>query len=298
VSAINRRHFLRALLPLGSSVDSYRVASRIRSTPFVSSALPPSKVAATTDQALSGRLPRIDGYQVTEGAAVLLTAQRKRRQNGPWIAHTTGWMRPYYYPSRATITGCLVPVSAGDTYASTVWQMAASTPATIDVTATTWNLVGPTAGTNAAILQRLTIDSPPPGNDWSYTVPAGTWLRLLTGAATLTTSSTAANRRPGLRLLDSQGTKIGEMEETAAVPASIVQKVTYSRSTGWNQGGIAGDSLRTVAVTLPALILLPGYTLQSLTPSLQPDDQYSATETLCETWTMEPLFDVPGPMLT
>jgi hypothetical protein len=51
-------------------------------------------------------------------------------------------------------------------------------------------------------------------------------------------------------------------------------------------------------VTLPGLVLLPGYTLQSLTPNLQADDQYSATEALCETWTMAPLFDVPGPMLT
>jgi hypothetical protein len=296
VSAISRRHFLGATAPIATGVagNTWRTSGDL----IVTSALPPSQAVATTNQLLSGALPQIDGYEVLEGSLILLTAQGIGSQNGPWIAHAAGWVRPSFYPSGGSVIGCLVPVGGGNTYASTVWQMAATTAATIDATATKWSLVGPTVGTNPAILQRLTIAQPRAGSDWSYTIPSGTWQRLLTAAGTLTTSSVTANRYAGLRILDSRGTRIGEMQETSAVTASVVQKVTYSRSINWNQGGTAGDDLRTVAVTIPALILLPGYQIQSVTPNLQSGDRYSAIQVLCELWNTLPLFDVPGPMLT
>jgi hypothetical protein len=143
---------------------------------------------------------------------------------------------------------------------------------------------------------RITVAAPSPGNDWSYKVPTGLWVRLLSGSATLTTSSTAAHRYPGTLVVDAQGVEVGELE-SSAVAANTTQRLVYTISFNWQVGGAAEVSPVTLFLSLPYFVLPPGYTLGSITPNLQSGDRYSPVELLLERWTSRPYFDAWAPSL-
>jgi hypothetical protein len=143
--------------------------------------------------------------------------------------------------------------------------------------------------------RRITVAPPSPGSDWSYTVPPGTWLRLLSGSATLMTSSAAAYRYPGTMVNDARGGEVGELE-SSAVTANVTQQLVYTISHNWQTGGAAFVKV-TLSLSLPYFVLPPGYILGSVTPNLQRDDRYSKIELLFEEWTSQPYFDAWAPSL-
>jgi hypothetical protein len=100
-------------------------------------------VATANVSSLSG-LQTVDGYTLVGGDRVLLTAQSTASQNGPWVAHSTSWVRPNDYPTGGSAFGRLVEVNRGTAYPGTVWAGTAAGlgTVTIDTTATTWTQVG------------------------------------------------------------------------------------------------------------------------------------------------------------
>jgi len=101
---------------------------------------PPSTVAATTNQSLTG-LPTIDGVSVVDGSIVLASAQSAGAENGPWVTHSGAWTRPIWYASGSTTQAfqyITTMVRVGTTYQGTTWRQTAPAPITIDTTATVW----------------------------------------------------------------------------------------------------------------------------------------------------------------
>lgn len=152
--------------------------------------------------------------------------------------------------------------------------------------------------TATASYQRLTVAAPAAGAEWSYTVPAGTWVRWLEAFGTLTTSATVANRYPGWRLFDNAGAQIGGAALAIAATASTTG-IRLCQSRGNSFQGIGNpDGVRDVKLDHPGQILAPGYQVQSYTQGLQATDQYSSVQVLLETWTIEPTYDGLGPSLS
>jgi hypothetical protein len=142
-------------------------------------------------------------------------------------------------------------------------------------------------------LQRIHVAAPAAGNDWTYEIPTGTWLRLLTAFATLTTCSTVATRYAGAAIYDSTGTKIGGMEipSPGAITAGFVQKLLVMRAYVWDAAGYLGNTQQTGAINFPSLPIPPRYLISSSTPGMQPGDQYSSIELWVELWSSQPAFD-------
>ncbi|HEV3136146.1 MAG TPA: hypothetical protein VG348_15765 [Acidimicrobiia bacterium] len=153
-------------------------------------------------------------------------------------------------------------------------------------------------GPGSAEYTRVTIAAPSAGADWSYTIPASIWARLLSGFTTLTTSSTVANRYAGIIESDANGVEIGELQVATAITASLVERISYGHSSQW--ATIAASPAGTVAVqaVFPSFPIPPGYTIGSKTVGLAAGDQYSSIQLLFEEWTAAPLLDSPGTGLT
>jgi len=103
-------------------------------------------------------------------------------------------------------------------------------------------------------------------------VPAGVfWLPLsLTGV--LTTSATAANRRP--RLSVDNGTTVVEAWQVGTnISASLSVRVVWSAGLGWQQTSLLGGQL---AIGIPHRRLDSGFRLLINTDNLQAGDQWSS----------------------
>lgn len=155
------------------------------------------------------------------------------------------------------------------------------------------------AGLQAPTRTKVTVSQPAAGADWSYTVPAGTWLKLMSGLTTLTCSATTAQRNPGTIITD--GTKtIGRLEyqTSGANPkASSVCQISYVTSHNWQVAGNAQIPANgPLCLSLPPFVLPPGYVIGSVTPNLQAGDQYSAVTLIFGSWTQAPYIDAYGPM--
>lgn len=84
---------------------------------------------------LSG-LPTVDGYTMTAGQVVLLTAQGTASQNGPWVVSASAWARPTFWASAAVIPpGAYFLIDPyGTTYKNTKWWMTTTGTITVDTT--------------------------------------------------------------------------------------------------------------------------------------------------------------------
>lgn len=86
------------------------------------------KVAATTPLTLSG-LQTIDGITLTSGDTVLVTAQTDARQNGVYLASTTGWTRDASADEAADLLpGTSWFVQSGSTQAGSLWRLLNASP--------------------------------------------------------------------------------------------------------------------------------------------------------------------------
>jgi hypothetical protein len=140
---------------------------------------------------------------------------------------------------------------------------------------------------------RIRIAAPAPGNDWTYTIPSGTWIRLLAAFATLTTSSTVATRYAGAAVYDTAGVKIGGMEvpSPGSITASLTQKLLFMRAHVWDAAGYLGNNQQTAAINFPSVPIQPNYRISSSTPGMQPGDEYSTIQLWVQQWSAQPLFD-------
>jgi hypothetical protein len=120
----------------------------------------------------------------------------------------------------------------------------------------------------------LAIPAPAAGADWTF-VPSQTDRTLLLAiASTLTTSATAANRRPALELVDQSGLVYWSADAVFPQVASLA--VTYSWARGAGAPPAAAEVTgQRIALPLPWARLQPGDTIKSVTAAIAGTDQWS-----------------------
>jgi hypothetical protein len=92
-------------------------------------------VSTTNVSSLTGATPTIDGYAMSSGQIVLLTAQTTASQNGPWIVQAT-WARPVWWATTTVVSpGSYFYVdNYGTSYHDTKWWMTTIGTITVDTT--------------------------------------------------------------------------------------------------------------------------------------------------------------------
>lgn len=122
--------------------------------------------------------------------------------------------------------------------------------------------------------------TPAAGVDISETVPARRRWRLQSFLHSLTTSVTVANRQVQLRITD--GTNVlwvSEVEATQA--ASLTNTYSWAVGSGTNQTTF---QVNTISRTLAAMVLEPGWKIQTVTTAIQAADQWTAPNYSVEEW--------------
>ena len=124
-----------------------------------------------------------------------------------------------------------------------------------------------------AVLEQQIVN-PAVGAEWTFTVPVGQLLELLSLHWVLATSATVANRVSGFEIVDGAGNVIGIWRGGAVQAASLTEN--YSIGTIDGQSDPNGN-FGAIIIPAPQGLYLPaGFTIRSLTAALQAGDQYSA----------------------
>jgi hypothetical protein len=89
------------------------------------------RVAANTNQTLSGTLPTIDGVTLDEGDRVILTNQTSADENGLWEAYAAGWSRPDDFDTGDHAAGAYVFSTEGTNYQDTGWVCTTDAPSDV-----------------------------------------------------------------------------------------------------------------------------------------------------------------------
>lgn len=263
---------------------------------------PPSPEYLTRDSYLLVNVfPTTAGGVVTVAARILLP--NGKINNCLWtVGPTVGLTKlqavePLVEGFLLSLTVSITPVAAptqrGDTYVQVMLQYGPA-PAVncyrtlVSDYVTTTRTVGWPEGplndnlSGPGFLQTHQTANPAAGADFNFTTPANTrtWVHALT--ATLTTSSTAANRLVNFQIKDTGTNLIWSFGSQVAQVASTVYVYNASEC-------IVSSSAASVTmlVTFPSeMYLLPGDAISSLTTNLQSGDQWSAIEVLWETWVL------------
>jgi hypothetical protein len=107
---------------------------------------------------------------------------------------------------------------------------------------------------------------------------------VMSAIVTFTASAQAATRRPGIATFDGDGNKLTKVQPNNAVTASKVSLV----SAVLGAFGIESENNGPLIMGLPAILLLPGYSIGSDTFNLQTEDQYGAVILQVEEFEQEP----------
>lgn len=121
-------------------------------------------------------------------------------------------------------------------------------------------------------LRLVTVTQPAAGADWRHTAPGQGIQRVVAARALLTASAAAANRLVSLVLSD--GT-----DDYAIAPTTTAITATLAVPVSTFPGAQAGGAV-TTALTAPSpsdgWMLLPGWSLRTVTAALDAGDQWSA----------------------
>lgn len=147
--------------------------------------------------------------------------------------------------------------------------------------------------TDVPFVRPVQIPSPAAGADFTVTAPGqGIW-RVVGLTAVLTTSAAVANRIPSLVINGSDG-RLAQLVGTASLAASLA--ATWGTFPG--AVAVAGAvSLHQWPMPTDGVVLLPGFSLASLTAAIDAADQWSLIRALVveyptgPTWRTTP--DVP-----
>jgi hypothetical protein len=142
-------------------------------------------------------------------------------------------------------------------------------------------------GTAWGAVVRLEEPAPVAGKPWKWTIP-GTYLwRLISLRVTLTSSAQAANRSPGVAVLDNRGVNYYEAVAAQVLPATQKVGISVVESPAL----ITAEKDIPQVLAIPEMLLEPEFVLEGVTPNLQTEDQYSAVQVLAEQ--IEPNPDHP-----
>lgn len=115
------------------------------------------------------------------------------------------------------------------------------------------------------------VPQPSAGAAWSFTVPGGDALILMSIRLRLVTDANVANRRPALTLTDGL-TEFFRINALTSQAATLTDEYSYVNGIGaaWNPN-------QDYSLPLPpeGVLMLPGYVLGHTVANLQAGDQYS-----------------------
>lgn len=119
---------------LMQSTDGGAYAALGGGTSSTAALLSAVRVVAVSNITLSGT-QTIDGVAVQAGDRVLVSGQSTASQNGVYVVAAGAWARSTDFSTAGQmVTGTLVPVYQGTTYAGSVWQFTTSTAITVGTT--------------------------------------------------------------------------------------------------------------------------------------------------------------------
>jgi hypothetical protein len=135
-------------------------AGSSRANLHVPALTPASAVSTTNISSLTTSTNTVDGYTLTSGDLVLLTAQSTANQNGLWTIPATGaWTRPTEFSSGLVVKGRSIAIIHGTTNANTTWILDAPTAGiTVDTTSQTWAVNSIPAGTYVPLAGGIVLD--------------------------------------------------------------------------------------------------------------------------------------------
>lgn len=140
-------------------------------------------------------------------------------------------------------------------------------------------IVSPTEGPGQLVVQ--TIANPGAGNEWNFTSPNLSRVRLQSLMATLTTSATVASRLPRLQVSPGGGVPTFWCTPNQGVPASTTARVAAAGAT--MSASPAG--MPDVQITLPAPTMLQAASVvNTATLNLQVGDAYTTIAAHYEQW--------------
>ena len=124
------------------------------------------------------------------------------------------------------------------------------------------------------------VATPAAGADWVATVPAGQEWRVVSVFFNFQTSSTVANRAVRLAVKDSAGNTLYQTQQSAVQPAS--NSIPYAFAQGIFANAVASNNGPAQCWLPMHMTLAEGFTIGSLTLSIQTGDQYGQIVLLLE----------------
>lgn len=112
--------------------------------------------------------------------------------------------------------------------------------------------------------------NPAAGAEIQFTVSQSMLWRVISFTALLKASAQAAKRVPGLQVSDGDGNPLMVIGSNQEQAESTTRRVTFAPEVATDTI-VAADPL---TVGIPWLLLLPGYSVQTLTAGIQTEDQY------------------------
>ena len=129
---------------------------------------------------------------------------------------------------------------------------------------------GERVATGSGVLSVVSAPANPAvGADWVTNPPS--LRQIVSVAATLTTSVTAANRLPNLQIKDNAGHTLVSLPASSVQAASLVEQYVW----GVNLPFASGNNLNLVPIPT-GIVLAPTWSLGTSTTLLQAGDQWSA----------------------
>lgn len=132
----------------------------------------------------------------------------------------------------------------------------------------------PSSGTIAELvgIQNIVkVTTPAAGADWTYTLPAGYFYRIVGGSALFTTSAVVANRFAALQVTDGVNV-LYTVPNPNAIVTTLAVALTYSQAgvTAYVAGTKPNGNVPAPSVWLP-----PGYIVSSYTSNIDVSDTYT-----------------------
>lgn len=120
--------------------------------------------------------------------------------------------------------------------------------------------------------QRRIYKPAPPiaGVEVTFTTSQSMLWRLISFTVLLKSSAQAAKRVPALQVSDGDGNPLIVVGGQAEVAESLSRRVTFAPEVVQNTTIAAGP----VTIGIPWLLLLPGYTVSTVTAGIQTEDEY------------------------
>lgn len=130
------------------------------------------------------------------------------------------------------------------------------------------------------MLRTFNVAAPGAGAEWSAVVPGGTIWELISVRYSFSTSGTVATRIPTIRVRDNDGVESARYLPGTSQAATLV--IIYTAASGLPDATLTGFA--TSAIPSPAKMLLPGWTLDSVTGSIQAADAYTGIVVTVREW--------------